>query len=101
MSFNVLLYQCANRGPCSAGVIATVAAGVTVKFLGRASLNDAKLLDEFWVLVEHLLYTILFTLGGAVWGSVIANGESHGTFTAIDWGYMFLLYVLLTGPQYQ
>lgn len=79
-----------------AGVIATVAAGVTVKFLGRAMLNDAKLLDDFWVLLEHLLNTILFTLGGAVWGAIIANGESHGDFTAKDWGYLIVLYILLT-----
>jgi NhaP-type Na+/H+ or K+/H+ antiporter len=31
-----------------------------------------------------------------VWGSVIANGETHGEFSAQDWGYMFLLYILLT-----
>lgn len=108
-----------------AGVIATVAAGVVVKFFGRASINDAKLLDDFWGLVEHILNTILFTLGGAVslkesqelsnllacnivptltvlrllkqvWGSVIANGESRGVFAARDWGYMLLLYVFLT-----
>lgn len=80
----------------TSGVIATVVAGVTVKFLGRAMLNDAKLLEDFWVLIEHLLNTVLFTLGGAVWGTIISNGESHGSFVAQDWGYLFLLYILLT-----
>ena len=40
-----------------------------------------------------MLITVLI---GAVWGSVIANGEVKGDFRAEDWGYMLLLYVLLT-----
>ena len=33
---------------------------------GSSMLNDKKLLDDFWALVEHLLNTVLFALGGAV-----------------------------------
>lgn len=77
----------------AAGVIATVAAGITVKFLGRAMINDARLLDDFWVLIEHMLNTVLFALGGAVWGTIISNGESHGSFVAEDWGYVLVLYI--------
>ena len=77
----------------TAGVIATVACAVTVKALGKAQLNDTKLLDSFWTLLEHILNTILFTLGGVEWGVVLA---SKGTFVDVDWGYLFLLYVLLT-----
>lgn len=80
----------------TAGVIATVASGVTVKFLGRAMLNDAGLLDDFWVLLEHMLNTVLFTLGGAVWGTVIANGDSRVAFGGEDWGYLVVLYIMLT-----
>ena len=80
----------------TAGVIATVAAGITVKFLGRAMVNDARLLDDFWVLLEHMLNTVLFTLGGAVWGTIISNGESHGSFVAADWGYLVVLYLFVT-----
>ena len=81
----------------TSGVIATMTAGVVVKFLGRAVINDMKLLDDFWTLIEHLLNTILFTLGGVVWGAVIATGTKsrEGYFTGTDWGYLFLLYVLL------
>lgn len=43
----------------TSGVIATLTAGLLVKFLGRAVINDAKLLDDFWTLLEHLLNTIL------------------------------------------
>lgn len=58
-------------------------------------LNDARLLDDFWVLLEHMLNTVLFTLGGAVWGTIISNGESHGSFVAKDWGYLIVLYLLM------
>jgi len=79
----------------TSGVISTVTTGVVVKFLGRAMINDSKLLEDFWVLVEHLLNTVLFTLGGVVWGAVVASGEEEGIFTGRDWGYLILLYVLL------
>lgn len=59
-------------------------------------LNDAKLLEDFWVLLEHMLNTVLFTLGGAVWGTVISNGEEHGQFSGKDWGYLIVLYIMLT-----
>lgn len=36
----------------TSGVIATLTAGVLVKFLGRAVINDAKLLNDFWTLVR-------------------------------------------------
>lgn len=79
----------------TSGVIATVSAGITVKLIGRAMVNDFKLLEDFLTIVEHILNTILFTLGGAVWGAVIAAGERGGVFGAREWGYLILLYVLL------
>ena len=79
----------------TSGVIATVAAGVFVKLLGRAMVDDLKLLEDFLQLVEHILNTILFTLGGVVWGAVIATGERGGVFGAKEWGYLIILYVLL------
>lgn len=56
-------YFCADYVWATSGVIATLAAGLTVKFLGRAIVNDEKLLQDFWQLLEHLLNTVLFTLG--------------------------------------
>lgn len=79
----------------TSGVIATVAAGVTVKFIGRAMVNDLKLLEDFLTLVEHILNTILFTLGGIVWGAVIATGEREGIWGAREWGYLILLFILM------
>jgi NhaP-type Na+/H+ or K+/H+ antiporter len=79
-----------------AGVIATVCCGLTVKFMSRAMINESGLLEDFWILLEHMLNTVLFTLGGVVWGEVIADGEKKGLIRAREWGYLLLLYVLLT-----
>jgi len=79
----------------TSGVIATVSAGLLIKLLGRAMVNDLKLLEDFLTLVEHLLNTILFTLGGVVWGDLVAIGERDGFWKAREWGYLILLYVLL------
>jgi NhaP-type Na+/H+ or K+/H+ antiporter len=71
---------------CS-GVIATLVLGVTTRAFGDALVNDNRLLADFWSLVEHLLNTVLFALGGLVWGGVIANTTDRaGSFTAVDWG---------------
>lgn len=79
----------------SSGVIATVFAGLVVKFFGRGSINNVKLMDDFFSITEHILNTILFTLGGLVWGNVIILNQKNGLWRGKDWGYLILLYVLL------
>lgn len=51
-------------------------------------------MNNFWILVEQLLNTLLFTLAGAVWGGVIGDAAGS-TWSGKDWGYMILVYVLL------
>jgi NhaP-type Na+/H+ or K+/H+ antiporter len=81
---------------CStSGVIATVAAGLTVKLFGRGSINNISLMDDFFCITEHILNTILFTLGGLVWGAEIIRNHNEGFWSGKDWGYLILLYVLL------
>ncbi|CAJ1969546.1 unnamed protein product [Cylindrotheca closterium] len=79
----------------TSGVISTVVAGLMIKSLGRATINDLKLLEDFLSILEHILNTILFTLGGILWGAAVASGEKMGVFHGIDWAYLFLLYVML------
>jgi NhaP-type Na+/H+ or K+/H+ antiporter len=50
-------------------------------------------MDSFWSLLEHLLNTVIFTLGGIEFGSIIAN--PNGNWTGRDWGFLFLLFVLV------
>jgi NhaP-type Na+/H+ or K+/H+ antiporter len=83
------------------GVIATVTLGLIISYGGRPLINDVGLLEDFWMLVEHLLNTLLFMLGGLVWGTIIANqGDRTGTFTGKDWGYLVLLYIILTAIRF-
>lgn len=100
----------------TSGVISTVVTGIMTNFFGHAMMNCSSLFDDFWSLVEHLLNTVLFTLGGVVWGeyksqgycfsicfnldhhtgAVIANGGQEKLFTGKDWGYLVLLYLVLS-----
>jgi len=81
----------------TSGVIAVVFCGFVTKAFGMEMINDLHMMENFWILVEHILNTILFTLGGLVWGTVIANtGDRYGHWTGQDWGYLFVLYVMLT-----
>lgn len=76
------------------GIIATVSCGVTVSALGSTLINDPEMMNSFWILVEQLLNTLLFTLAGAVWGGVIGDAAGS-TWNGKDWGYMILVYVMV------
>jgi NhaP-type Na+/H+ or K+/H+ antiporter len=80
----------------TSGVVATLVAGLFVRYLGRGAINDVHLLDNFFALLEHMLNTVLFSLGGLVFGYVIIENHVKGFWGARDWGYLILLYVLLT-----
>ncbi|KAL7545889.1 LOW QUALITY PROTEIN: hypothetical protein ACHAWF_009244 [Thalassiosira exigua] len=82
---------------CS-GIISVVFCGVTVKAFGETLLNDLHLTHDFWHISEHLLNSILFTLGGAVWartvwGGVLSTEDNAHYFGGADWLYLLLLYV--------
>jgi NhaP-type Na+/H+ or K+/H+ antiporter len=82
----------------TSGVIATVTMGILTNAFGKALVNDRHLRNDFLALVEHMLNTVLFALGGLVWGSVIANSDEEypeRQFSGEDWGYLLLLYVIL------
>ncbi|KAL7536985.1 hypothetical protein ACHAWF_005623 [Thalassiosira exigua] len=85
---------------CS-GIIAVVFCGITVKALGESLYNDSHLSHSFWEILEYLLNTLIFTLGGCLWGGVIL-GKSHVDdleehwFGGNDWGYLILLFLMVT-----
>lgn len=79
----------------TSGVIATLIAGLCVRFLGRGAINNIHLMDDFFSITEHILNTILFSLGGLVWGRTLYTNHVQEIFTAADWGYLVVLYVLL------
>ena len=57
------------------GVIAVVVTGIVTKAFGGGLINDWKVMNSFWSLLEHLLNTLLFALGGAIFGQIIADKE--------------------------
>ena len=78
------------------GVISVVLTGITASTFGGGMINSRNLMESFWHLLEHLLNTVLFTLGGIVWGSIISNSDDRlSKFQAKDWGFLFLLYVFV------
>jgi NhaP-type Na+/H+ or K+/H+ antiporter len=90
-----LNYFVADLVCATSGVIATVAAGLTVKLFGRGSINNISLMHDFFCITEHILNTILFTIGGLVWGAEIIRNHKSGLWKGEDWGYLILLYLLL------
>jgi NhaP-type Na+/H+ or K+/H+ antiporter len=94
-----LTYYTADSAWGTSGVIAVVTLGVITQAFGRGSINDGKLYEDFWSMVEWFLNTVLFSLGGLVWGAIVANNDPDYpelVFTARDWGYIFVNYILLT-----
>jgi NhaP-type Na+/H+ or K+/H+ antiporter len=88
-----LNYFVADLVCATSGVIATVAAGLTVKLFGRGSINNISLMDDFFSITEHILNTILFTLGGLVWGAEIVRNHNSLLWSGTDWGYLILLFI--------
>ena len=79
----------------TSGVIATLCAGLFVKFFGRSEINDIHLMDDFFSIIEHILNTILFSLGGLVWGKTLFINITKGFIKWTDVGYLVFLYVML------
>uniref|UniRef100_A0A7R9VRG7 Cation/H+ exchanger transmembrane domain-containing protein n=2 Tax=Pseudictyota dubia TaxID=2749911 RepID=A0A7R9VRG7_9STRA len=87
------------------GIVSVVFCGIVAKKFASTLINDQVGMQKFWDLLEHVLNTVLFTVGGLVWGTVVVGdrfaglqGNSLGIDTGItgrDWGYLFLLYFFL------
>jgi NhaP-type Na+/H+ or K+/H+ antiporter len=82
----------------TSGIIATVLTGITANAFGSTLINDPEMMENFWILVEYLLQTLLFTLAGTVWGGIIAS--SGDSWTGRDWGYLLLVYVLVNAIRF-
>ncbi|KAL7448997.1 hypothetical protein ACHAWC_001106, partial [Mediolabrus comicus] len=87
------------------GIIAVLFLGVTVKGLGVTMVNDPHLMMHFWEVIEWLLNTLLFTIAGGLWGYMMDDNPTsvrseqrvkEALLSNTDWGYLILLYVLVT-----
>jgi len=83
---------------CS-GIIATIVCGLVVKVLGEPAISDYNLALHFFGVTAQILNTLLFILGGTLWGNIIsatdALGQHRGQFSGTDWGYLTILFVML------
>jgi NhaP-type Na+/H+ or K+/H+ antiporter len=76
------------------GVIAVVTCGILTKAFGGGFIADhGQVMDSFWSLLEHLLNTVIFALGGLEFGNII--GDKDRDWGPRDWGYLILLYILV------
>jgi NhaP-type Na+/H+ or K+/H+ antiporter len=75
------------------GVIAVVVCGIVTKAFGGGLITDWNVMDSFWSLLEHLMNTVIFALGGIEFGFIIADEAER--WTSREWGYLIVLYVLL------
>ena len=84
---------------CS-GIIAVLFCGVTTKAFGETLYNDSRLSLHFWEITESLLNTLLFTLGGCVWGDIMSTpsytGDARFVFSAKDWvsGFVYVQWLV-------
>lgn len=65
------------------GVISVLTMGVITKFYSGSLFNDTDMMEKFWVLVEHMLNTVLFCLGGTVWGRIISNRDPEVSYFCV------------------
>ena len=81
------------------GVIAVVTLGVMTKFFSSSLFNDTDMMEKFWGLTEHMLNSVLFALGGMVWGRIVSNEDPEHEITfhfgLEDYLYPVLVWVLL------
>lgn len=95
--FAYLSYYVADAVLRLSGVICVVFCGLVTKLLARSLIIDHQLMDNFWNMIEFILNTVLFCLGGVIWGTVITDNQARNEdFNGADWGYLILIYVLIT-----
>lgn len=82
------------------GILCVVFCAIIAKYLAGPMINDQVAMVKFWDLIEHIVNTVLFTLGGLIWGSIIGNNRDewggyseYGKITAKQWGWLIFLYI--------
>jgi len=87
---------------CS-GIVAVLFCALVIKGLGEKYYNDAHLSLHFWEITEVLLNTLLFALGGCVWGDIIGKSslkDNSFSWTSSDWKYLFILFICLIAIRF-
>ncbi|OEU09682.1 hypothetical protein FRACYDRAFT_194728, partial [Fragilariopsis cylindrus CCMP1102] len=89
-----LCYYVCDQMLTMSGVVATVALGVVVNRFGRGMINDEGLMSSYLALADFLLNTLLFALGGTIWGAASFSEYRSARITSTDIGWLLVFYIL-------
>lgn len=93
-----LAFYVADEVAETSGVLSVVFCGIIAAAFGVPKIHDITTLSNVWEAIEHLGNTLLFALGGVVWGNIVSQGallRELNVFTASDWGLLLALYVFV------
>ena len=98
VSFSYLSYYVADQLLAMSGVTASVTCAILAKAFGKGRMQDEQGMIHYLSLMEFLLNTLLFALGGVVWGGILVakiNDETV-TFSATEeWAWLLIMYLLV------
>ena len=98
VSFSYLSYYVADQLLSMSGVTASVTCAILAKAFGKGRMQDEQGMIHYLSLMEFLLNTLLFSLGGVVWGGLLVakiNDETV-TFSATEeWAWLLIMYLLV------
>jgi len=100
LSTAYIAYYVADSVTGMSGIVACTTTGIVSAALGKGLINDQSLMETYLGLMEHALNTLLFTLGGVVWGVVIAGSESRQLTSGLGWGYLAALYICVVAIRF-
>jgi len=95
LSTAYMSYYIADAVAGMSGIVACTTTGVVSRALSKGLINDEELMDTYLGLMEHALNTLLFALGGVIWGVVITAGNSKQVDSGEDWAYLIVLYLFV------
>eukprot|EP00854_Cymbomonas_tetramitiformis_P015064 gene15064-17804_t len=79
------------------GILATVAAGISMSALGRTSIRNPQTIHQVWDTIEFCGNTLIFMLAGNIFGVVLA--EPNNGVGVYEWSYLSLLWIALLGRR--
>lgn len=96
LSIAYISYYVADTVLEMSGIVACVTCGIVSAAWGRGLINDTEMMDTYLSLMEHLLNTLLFALGGVQWGKIVSERKNSPiSIDRHDWGWLFAFYFLV------
>mmetsp|Transcript_1029 Transcript_1029/g.2024 ORF Transcript_1029/g.2024 Transcript_1029/m.2024 type:complete len:1026 (+) Transcript_1029:83-3160(+) len=96
ITFAYLTYFVAEVVAGTSGVIATVFCGITTNAFGGTLIHHEEYLQHVWHTIEYLLNSLLFVLGGVVFGASLQTSAGETRYFAhTDWGYLILMFLFI------